>query len=122
MKHWIRRNTAMNSIKTIIAAATLSALSLGAAQAAETIKPVQGVSFHAGTQHAVAYFLNDNATCKLVVTAADDANYVPTRFDTAIADGSSARLDFPAGKSLEFRCRDGAQAMTVITLEAIANR
>ena len=41
----------MNSIKTIIIAATLSALSLGAAQAAETI--VQAASFHAGTHHAV---------------------------------------------------------------------
>ena len=109
----------MTSIKNIVLAATLSILSVSAAHAAETIKPVQAASFHAGTKHAVAYFLNDNATCKLVVMQADDANYAPTRFEAAIADGASTSYEF-AGKSLEMGCRDHAQLMTVNTLEAVA--
>ena len=99
----------MNSIKTIIVAATLSTLSLGAAQAAETIKPVQAASFHAGTKHAVAYFLTDNASCKLVLTLADDVRYAPVRFEAAIADGSSKHYPFAEGKSLEFACQDRAR-------------
>ena len=109
----------MNSIKTIIVAATLSTLSLGAAQAAETIKPVQGVSFHAGTKHAVAYFLTHNENCKLVLTLADDVLYAPVRFEAAIADGSSKHYPF-AGKSLEFACQNQGQAMTINTREAVA--
>jgi len=109
----------MNSIKTIIIAATLSTLALGAAQAAETIKPVQAASFHNGTKHAVAYFLTHNAGCKLVLTLADDIRYAPVRFEAAIADGSSKHYPF-AGKSLEFVCHDRGQAMTINTLDAIA--
>ena len=75
----------MNSIKNIIAAVAVSAaLSLAtAAQASETLKPLQGVSFHVGTKHAVGYFLNDSNTCKLVLTQADDTNYAPTRFEAS---------------------------------------
>ena len=109
----------MNSITRIFIAATLSALA-GYAQAAETIKPVQAASFHAGTKHAVAYFLTHNAGCKLVLTLADDVRYAPTRFEAAIADGSSKHYDFAEGKTLAFGCRDRGQAMTINTLEAVA--
>ena len=34
----------------------ISTLSLGAAQAAETVKPMQGLRLHAGTKHASGYF------------------------------------------------------------------
>ena len=56
----------MNTIRTIIVAATLSTLS-GYAQAAETVKPLQGVSFHTETKDAVVYYLADKGTCKVVV-------------------------------------------------------
>ena len=109
----------MTSIKNIVLAATLSILSVSAAHADQTMKPLQGISFHAGSKHAVGYFLKDNGACQLVVMAADDANYAPTRFEAAIADGASTAYEF-AGKSLEFGCRDHAQLMTVNTLEAVA--
>jgi hypothetical protein len=112
-------NTTMNSITRIIIAATLSVLS-GYAQAGETVKrPCKAVSFHTGSKHAVGYFLKDDGACQLVVTAADDANYAPTRFETAIADGASTTYEF-AGKSLEFGCRDHAQLMAINTFEAVA--
>jgi hypothetical protein len=111
----------MNPIKTIIAAATLSILSLGAAQAAEqTIKPMQGASFHAGTKHAVAYFLSEDRTCKLVLTLADDADYAPIRYEAALDPGKSTRYPLVEGTSLEFACEAGAQAMTIKSLEAVA--
>ena len=109
----------MNTITRIIVAATLSTFA-GYAQAAETIKPVQAASFHAGTKHAVAYFLTHNAGCKLVLTLADDVRYAPVRFEAAIADGSSKRYPFAEGTSLEFACLDRGQAMTINTLEAVA--
>ncbi len=109
----------MTSIKNIVLAATLSILSVSAAHAGETLKPLQALSLHAGSKHAVGYFLKGNGACQLVVMAADDANYAPTRFEAAIADGASTSYEF-AGKSLEFGCRNHAQLMTVNTLAAVA--
>ena len=110
----------MTSIKNIVLAATLSILSVSAAQATETVKPLQGISFHAGTKHAAVYFLNHNTACKLVLTLADDVRYAPVRFEAAIADGSSKQYGLAEGKSLEFACHDRGQAMTINTLEAVA--
>ena len=112
----------MNSLKTIIAAAALSTISLGfgAAQAAATVKPMQGISFHAGTKHVVAYFLTHNAGCRLVLTLADDVRYAPVRFEAVIGDGSSKRFPFAEGKSLEFVCQELGQAMTINTLDDVA--
>ena len=110
----------MTSIKNIVLAATLSILSVSAAHAAETIKPVQAASFHAGTKHAVAYFLTHNENCKLVLTLADDVLYAPVRFEAVIADGSSKQYPFIKGTPLEFACQDRGLAMTINTLEAVA--
>jgi hypothetical protein len=112
----------MNTIKNIIVAATLSTLSLGyltAAQAADTVKPSQGISFHAGSKDAVAYFLSESRTCKLVLTVADkDAR--PTRFEAAISSGQSTSYALAEGKALEFACQADAQAMTINSLAAVA--
>jgi hypothetical protein len=111
----------MTSIKTIIVGAAVSTiLSLGAAQAAEqTMKPIHGVSFHDVNKHAVAYFLSQSGTCKLVVTSADDAGHAPARFEAAIEAGKSKRYQL-AGKSREFGCKAEAKAMSVKSLEAVA--
>ena len=108
----------MNSIKTIIVALTLSALSAGYAQA-ETLKPLQGVSFHAGSKDAVAYFLSENRTCKLVLTMADGAAQ-PTQFETAIAAGESINYELNEGNLLAFACQEDALAMTIKSESAIA--
>ena len=65
----------MNSIKTIIVAAALFVGYLGAAQAAETIKPLQGMSFHTRSTDAVAYFTADKGKCSLVLTVTDKFAY-----------------------------------------------
>ena len=112
----------MNSIKTISAAVAVSAaLSLAtAAQASETLKPLQGISFHVGSKHAVGYFLSDSSACKLVLTLADDANFAPTRVETAIAAGMSTRYQLAEGKSLEFACQADGQTMKINGLETFA--
>jgi hypothetical protein len=47
----------MNTIKNIAGAVALSILSVSNAQAAETVKPLQGFSFQTDTKDAVAYYL-----------------------------------------------------------------
>jgi hypothetical protein len=83
----------MTSITKILIAAAATIILSFAAQA-ETLKPMQGATFKAGSQYASVYFLKDNVTCKLVVTHADEADYAPTRFEAEIADGSAV-LELP---------------------------
>jgi hypothetical protein len=114
----------MTAIKNIIVAATLSAAlslaPLGAAQAQQGIKPMQGVSFHAGTKHGVAYFVNDKRTCQLVLTLVDDASSVPSRFEATIEPGKSTQYPFTVAKSLEFACQADGRTMDVKALETTA--
>jgi hypothetical protein len=112
----------MNTIKNIIVAATLSVLSVAhieAARAADTIKPLQGISFHVGNKDAVAYFLAEGGSCKLVLTMAEDVSQ-PTRFEVAIATGQSTHYELTQGKSLEFACQADGQAMEVNSLPTLA--
>ncbi len=122
----------MNLVKKIIAgtafAAVLSLITTVAVQAADvlTMKPLQAVSFDVEAKHAVSYFLNDDGTCKLVVTLADAASaddvsaFVTTRFEATVDAGKTTRFAVTPGKSLDFACQPGAQAMAVIGLEQIA--
>jgi hypothetical protein len=128
----IQRSTIMNLVKKIITraafAAVLSLTTTVAVQAADvlTMKPLQAVSFDIEAKHAVGYFSNDDGTCKLVVTLADAPNaddvtaFVTTRFEAAIDAGKTTRFAVTPGKSLDFACQPGAQAMAVIGLEQIA--
>jgi hypothetical protein len=112
----------MNSITNIFIAAAVSIILSFAAQAedVQTMKPMQGVSFHAGTTHASGYFLKGNNACQLVVTAADEVAYAPSRFETAIETGRSTRYQLAEGKTLEFACRADAQELAVTSLETTA--
>ena len=109
----------MTSIKTILAAAAVS-LAFSVSAQAESLAPAAGKSFHAGSQHAVAFFLTENHGCKLIPTLADDADYKLSRVETAIADGQSAEQPFTAGKTLDFACRAGGNAMDVDIQETTA--
>lgn len=116
----------MTPIKNILVAAILSVGLFGTAQAAEqTMKPLQGVSFHAGTKHAVAYFFDENSRCKLILTVAEEPkgdvpNFEATRLEATIAAGKVTRYKLAEGKSLEFTCQAEAKAMNVQTLETVA--
>ena len=120
------------TLKKIIAgtafAAVLSLTSAAAVEAADvlTMKPLQAISFEVEAKHAVGYFLNDDGTCKLVVTLAQTADaedatrFIATRFEAAIKAGKTARFAVTEGKALDFACQVGAQAMAVTGLEQIA--
>ena len=115
----------MNSIKNIIVAATLSTLSLGyltTAQAAETVKPLQGISFHTDTKDAVAYYLADNGACKVVLMLTDKTFYAPTHFEDAVEAQKSILHWIDNGNALEFACQADAQAMTINMLETVADK
>ena len=105
----------MNSIKTIIVAAGLS-LSLGyvaTAQAAETIKPLQGISFHTATKDATAYYLADEGACKVVVTVTDKAVFAPARFEQAVEPSNPSLRQLDDANALEFACVPEARALSI---------
>ena len=112
----------MNAIKTLVVAAALSVLGFasGSAQAAETLKPLQGVSFHTETKDAVAYYLADKGTCKVVVTITDKASFAPTRFEEGVEARNSALLQIDEGNSLQFACQGDAQSLTINMLTRVA--
>src|SRR5262245_378423 len=110
----------MTSIKHIVAAAALSIALSCTAQAQNGVKPAHAASLHAGSTHAVAYFLTEERGCKLVLTLADDANYEPTRIETAIEGGKSAQQQLSTGKSFDFACRGQGQTMDITPLETTA--
>jgi hypothetical protein len=91
-----------------------------------TMKPLQGVSFDIGTKRAVSYFLSDNDACKLTLTLAevvqDDAvnGLTAARMTVPVEVGKVAHFDTAEGKSLEFKCQAGAQAMSVNVLNRVA--
>ena len=109
----------MNSIKTLIVVAALSALA-GYAQAGETLKPLQGVSFHTASKDAAAYYLAEKGGCKVVVTVTDKAAYAPVRFEQVVEPGKPTLHQLDDAKALEFACAPGAQALSINVLETIA--
>ena len=117
-----QKETAMYTTKNIIVAAALSVLSFthfGVAQASETLKPLQGISFHVGSKDAVAYFLSENGTCQLVLTMAEGADQ-PTRFEAPIPGSGSTTYELAEGKSLEFTCQSDTQTMKIDALLTLA--
>jgi hypothetical protein len=109
----------MTTIAKIFAAAATSLLAVGYAQANEqTMKPLQGWSFHAGTKHAVAYFQTESRGCQLVVTSSDDAAYVPERYETAVDAGKSTSYQMSEGKQIVFTCYGQTMIANPIELSA----
>ena len=84
------------------------------------MKPLQGISFHTGSKDAVAYYLADKGTCKVVVTLTDKIAYAPTRFEEAVEANNSILHQIDGGNSLEFACQTSAQAMTINVRETVA--
>jgi hypothetical protein len=117
------QEAAVNSIKNIIVAATLSTFSLGyltSAQAAETVKPLQGVSFHTATKDATAYYLAEKGTCKVIVTITDKVAYAPARFEQPVEPGNPSLHQLDDAKALEFACAPEAKALSINELETVA--
>ena len=123
----------MNSMKIIIAATALAGIlsvnGVPESQAGDsswTMKPRGGVSFDIGAKHAVSFFLSEGGRCMLTLVVADQmrGDEVPTdtpvRFEVAIDAGKEARFDTAEGKSLQFACAAGTQAMRVTEIKQVA--
>jgi hypothetical protein len=115
---------------SVVAVLVLSALA-GAASATSgaspaKFKPLQGVSLHLGSKHAVGYFHADNGVCQLTLVVGEELKgdvspaVASARFRTAIEAGRYARFDIGEGTQLQFSCAPGATVMTVETLKQIA--
>jgi hypothetical protein len=110
----------MYSIKNIFAAIVLiTGLSVGA-QAAETVKPLQGISLHTATKDAVAYFLAEKGACKVVLTVTDKAVYAPARFEQAVDPNKPSLRPLDDANALEFACAPEARSLSVTVLETVA--
>jgi len=130
----------MNFVKKIIVATALTgvmvAANLGAVQAGDSspawkpMKPLYAVSFHVGRKHVLSYFLSKNSQCDLTILLTDrpdevaEGDAIPAlktaRFKAATDGGKSANLDTAEGKSLEYACATGAQAMSVREVNQVA--
>lgn len=113
----------------LAAALALSALagSVGAvAEDAVNFKPLQGVSLHLGSKHAVGYYVADSGTCQLTLVVGDEirGDELPTtasaRFRAVVDAGRTARLDTGSGTELQFTCGPAATAMSVMPLQQVA--
>ena len=130
----------MSLAKNIIVATALTGVlamaDLGAVQAGDdprvwrTMKPLYAISFDVGRKHVLSYFLRKEGLCELTMMVTDRPDETPkdgeiltlttARFKAAIGGGKTARLDTADGKSLEYACASGAQAMRVRELDRVA--
>jgi len=123
----------MSAITRRVGFAAVLALSalVGAAGAiagssSNTFKPLQGVSLHLGSKHAIAYYVKGEDVCQLTLVVGEEPTgddipmVTPARFSAAIEAGRSARFDTGSGTQLQFSCASSAMAMTVETLAQVA--
>jgi hypothetical protein len=111
-------------ISSLLALAVSVSFQAASAHAAEftspvNLEPLHGLSFEAGERHGVGYFVSEGSRCKLVLTVAADPNwddnssFLASRYEANVAAGKAARYRLSEGRSLEFKCNDGARAMIV---------
>jgi hypothetical protein len=130
----------MNFAKKIFVATALTGFlamaNLGAVQAGDSspewkpMRHLQAISFDVGRKHVISYFLSKNGLCDLTVLVTDRSDEVfsgdeipalnTVRFKATIGGGKSAHVDTAEGKSLEYACAVGAQAMSVRQVNQVA--
>lgn len=104
----------------------------GMAQAADsalppTMKPMQAVIFDVGTKRAVSFFLIEDHVCKLILTLGEKVHdnevndLTAARIIVPVEVGKIAYFDTVDGKSMEFKCLAGAQAMRIEVSNCIAS-
>ncbi len=91
-----------------------------------SFKPLQGVSVHVGSKHAVGYFQPEGGVCQLTLVVGEEPKeeevvaQTPARFRAAIEAGQHARFDTGEGKELQFHCAKDTSAMSVETMQQTA--
>jgi hypothetical protein len=117
-------------VAAVLALSTLIGAGAAISEPATTqFKPLQGVSMHLGTKHAIGYYVADSRVCQLTLVVGDvmrDDDVIPTtvsaRFRAAVAAGKTVRFDTgtDTGTELQFTCGPDAAAMSVIPLKQVA--
>jgi len=84
-----------------------------------TMKPMQAVIFDIGTKRVVSFFLIEDHACKLNLTLGEKVHYndvndlTAARIFVPVEVGKIANFHTVDGKSIEFKCLAGAQAMRI---------
>jgi hypothetical protein len=115
-------------VAAVLALSTfVGAVNAASEEDAVNFKPLQGVSLHMGSKHAVGYFLTDNGACQLTLVVGDEISQddvlpatVSARFRAAVDAGRTARFDTGSGTELQFTCGPEATAMSVVPLKQVA--
>lgn len=88
----------------------------GEGQTTHTMKPLQALSFNAGSRHGVGYFTGKGGACKVVLTLADEPkssesqSFAVSRYETTVLPGREEHYQTD-GRSMVFACREGGQSM-----------
>ena len=89
-------------------------------------RPLVGINLSIGSKQIAAYFVTDSNLCNLTLTVGEAmvGDEVPTstsaRIQQTIAPNKTGRFDTAEGESLEFGCKAGATAISVIVLKQVA--
>jgi hypothetical protein len=126
-KQTIKGRPTMNTTTHIAITAAVTALfTLAQADARQdptlTMKPMQGLSFDLGSDHAVTYYLKDSGRCRIVMTAAgapeeSNGSFTATRFEATIEAGRTTRYVSNDGQAIEFDCEPSAGMVSIRAIE-----
>ena len=98
----------------------------------KTMKPLQAVSMDVGRKHVLSYFLKKDDRCDLTMMVTDrptkepEGDEIPTLSTSRLkaeitgGKGTSFGFDTVAGRTLEYACAPGAQAMSVREVYPVA--
>jgi hypothetical protein len=78
------------------------------------------LSFHTATMDAVACFLAEKGTCKVVVMVTNKSSFDPSRVEQAVNPSKPSVQQLDDASALEFACSPEAQALSIALLEAVA--
>ena len=82
-------------------------------------RPVQSISYHLGSKHAIGTFTRENGTCQvtmMVAEAVDPEVATPTsaaRLRLSLQPGQAAGLDSEEGDSIDMTCGEAAETLIV---------
>lgn len=113
-------------LAAVLAVSTLAGSLSAVAQDEIHFKPLQGVSLHLGSKHAVGYYVADAGSCQLTLVVGDEiqGDELPktdsARFRAVVDAGRTARFDTGSGTELQFTCGPAATAMAVMPLRQVA--
>jgi len=123
----LRQQIVATMLGGMLCLATDAGLSAAESWSPLTVKPLMALSLYAGPKHIVGYFLSADDRCKLTLMIAersddekDSSSAQTSRIQVAVDVGATARLDTGEGKTLQFLCEEGAQAMTASSVDRIA--